>query len=99
MRTRSILLWPFALAWGLVRLMFWPALVLGVAWLFTYFGLLPSGLFALLVVLDGLWALWSLRLWAAVVKGSMRSMERGTVTIRNQVPRRRGRARRRRVRR
>lgn len=93
MRTRSILLWPFALVWGLIRLMFWPALILGLAWLLTHLGVLPAGLFVLLAVLDGLWALWAFRVWLMVITGSLRSMARGTVTVRNQTPRRRTRRR------
>lgn len=89
MRTRSVLLWPFELAWGLLRLLFWPALALGLG-----YWLLPSAWFVLLGVLIGLYTLFVLRIWATVVRGSVRTMARGTVTVRNQRARRRRRARR-----
>jgi hypothetical protein len=83
MRTRSILLWPFELLWGLARLLFWPALVLGVAWL-----VLPHAWFLLVAVAVGFFTVFVLRVWSTVVHGSMRTMARGTITVRNQTRRR-----------
>ena len=88
MRTRSVLLWPFEMLWGLLRLLFWPALVGGLAW-----WLLPQGWFLLVVLLICLYALLVFRVWAAVWRGSMRTMARGTFTVRNQRTRRSGRPR------
>jgi len=92
MRTRSVLLWPFELLWGLLRLLFWPALVLGLTFLAVTFLPISSGCFVLVAVLVSVYTLFVLRIWATVVRGSVRAMARGTVTVRNQSPRRRRRS-------
>ncbi|HEX5402533.1 MAG TPA: hypothetical protein VFX16_09555 [Pseudonocardiaceae bacterium] len=88
MRTRSILLWPFAVVWAAVRLLLWPAVALVVA----YF-LVPHNWFPLVLVLVGLYAAVVLRLWLRTVHGVLQSWTRGTVTVRGYTPRRRNRGR------
>jgi len=88
MRTRSLLLWPFALVWAVIRLLIWPALVALVCWF-----VLPPGWFAIVAIVLGLYSLLVLRLWSRVVRGVLSSMTRGTVTVRGYTPRRRGRGR------
>lgn len=92
MRTRSVLLWPFELLWGLLRLLFWPALVLGLAYVSVTVFSVPWVWFVLVAVLVCVYTMFVLRIWLTVVHGSIRAMARGTVTVRNQSPRRRRRA-------
>jgi hypothetical protein len=89
MRTRSVLLWPFALVAALLRLLFWPTLVVGLAYVVLVVWLSRPGWFALVAALVGYYTLVVLRIWLTGVRGSMRTMARGTLTVRNQVPRRR----------
>jgi hypothetical protein len=89
MRTRSLLLWPFAVVWAAVRLLIWPAVVL----LIGYFAL-PHGWFVLVAVLVGLYTAVVVRLWLRTVHGVLQSWARGTVTVRGYSPRGRGRRRR-----
>ena len=88
MRTRSLLLWPFAVIGAAIRLLIWPA----VAATICYF-LLPHGWFVLVAVLLGLYSLVVVRLWLRTIHGVLRSMTRGTVTIRGYRPRRQRRGR------
>lgn len=83
MRTRSILLWPFAVVWAVIRLLIWPAVADLVGW-----WVLPHGWWVLLTLVLGLYSALVLRLWSRVVRGVLSSMTRGTVTVRGYTPRR-----------
>ena len=83
MRTRSLLLWPFAVLGAAVRLLIWPAVAAAICYL-----VLPPGWFVVVAVLLGLYALVVLRLWLRTIRGVLSSMTRGTVTIRGYSRRR-----------
>lgn len=89
MRTRSILLLPFAVVGALIRLLIWPAVAALVCWF-----VLPPGWFVVAALVLGLYSLVVLRLWSRVVRGVLLSMTRGTVTVRSYTPRRGRRGRR-----
>lgn len=88
MRTRSLLLWPFAVAWAAVRLLIWPAVALVIGYL-----ALPHGWFVLIAILVGLYTAVVVRLWLRTVHGVLQSWTRGTVTVRGYSRRRDGRGR------
>lgn len=90
MRTRSLLLWPFAVIGAAFRLLIWPALVALIAYL-----TLPHGWFLVVAVVVGLYSAVVVRIWLRTVHGFLQSMTRGTVIVRGYSSRRgRGRGRR-----
>ncbi|WNV83239.1 hypothetical protein [Umezawaea sp. Da 62-37] len=80
-RVIRVALLPFVLAWSLLRLLFWPALVLVVAGI-----LIPDGSAWFQVVLAGLvvYLLGALTAFRAAARGMFRSLDRGTVHIDDQ---------------
>lgn len=91
---RELLKLPFTATWYLAKLLFWPAALVGVAWLgWRYLGL-SSGWFAGICLVAGLLGLVLVRLWLFQVTGVLRSLARGTVRMNGYGPvrsRRRGR--------
>lgn len=82
MRVCSLLLWPVLVVWALVRLVFWPVVLLATCYgVFALFRV-PHGWFVLVAVLMGLYLVVVVRVWSRVLVGSLRSMARGTVTVR-----------------
>lgn len=86
MRVLSLMLWPFTVIWAAIRLLFAPTLVLAVCygafWLFH----VPHVWWVFVTVVIGGYVLVVARLWARTVVGALRSMARGTVTVRGYGP-------------
>jgi len=83
MRVLSLMLWPFRLVGAFIRLVFPPLLILAAVYgLFALFDV-AAGWFVLAVLVVGVYLLVVVRVWSRVVVGSLRSMARGTVTVRD----------------
>jgi len=96
-RVLSLMLWPFAVLAAAIRLLFAPTLLLGLCYLAFWWWHVPHIWWVLVTVLIGGYVVIVARLWARTVVGALRSMARGTVTVRGYGPaaHRRPRSRRR----
>ena len=80
---------PFRIVWRLVKVLFLPVAITALAWLI--FGLGTSWFIGIALVC-GLWALVLVNLWWIQTSGELRSLARGTVSVRRAGagPRKRG---------
>lgn len=83
---------PFRSAWRLFKVLFLPAAIATLAWL--VFGL-GTPWFVVIALLCGLWALVLVKLWWIQTSGELRSLARGTVSVRRAGARSRKRGARR----
>jgi uncharacterized RDD family membrane protein YckC len=77
-RVIRVALLPFVLAWSLLRLLFWPVVVIGLAWWLipdgsVWFPIVAGGA---LLYLGGAWIAFR-----AGARGMLRSLDRGPVHI------------------
>lgn len=79
---------PFTALWMLVKLLFLPVLITFGAWLVLDSA---SPWFVGIALVCGLWALALVRLWGLKLRGTLRSLGRGTVRIKASRSRRGGR--------
>ncbi|MBB5808948.1 putative RDD family membrane protein YckC [Saccharothrix ecbatanensis] len=77
-RVIKVALLPFVLAWSLVRLLFWPAVILVVAWIVVPDG---SGWFPVVLAAVAVYLLGAFTAFMAGARGLLRSLDRGTVHI------------------
>lgn len=83
---------PFRIVWRLVKVLFLPVLVTLLAWLIVG---VDSSWFVGIALVCGLWALVLVNLWWIQTSGELRSLARGTVTVRRSGARSRRRGARR----
>lgn len=76
MRVRSLALLPFSLLWSLVKLLFFPALVVFLGYL-----ALPSSWFPFLLAAAAGYVVAVLAVWKVMARGKFASLARGTVTV------------------
>lgn len=85
MRVLSLALLPFKLAWSLIKLLFWPALLVLVGYL-----MFPPSWFPFVLAGASGYAVAVGLVWRVVVRGKFASLGRGVVTVR-EMQRRGGR--------
>ncbi|SDO94667.1 hypothetical protein SAMN04487905_101209 [Actinopolyspora xinjiangensis] len=72
---------PFRVAWRLVKLLFLPVLITGLAWMVLG---VESRWFLGIAAVCGVWTAGVVRLWWLHTVGELRSLGRGTVDVRTQ---------------
>lgn len=78
----SLLLWPLAVLWALVKLVFWPVVLLAVAWGVMRLIDAPHSAYVWAAVVAAVYLLLVLWLWVQSLAGRVRSIERGSLNIR-----------------
>lgn len=77
MRVRSLALLPFSLLWSLVKLLFWPGVIVAFC-----FYVLPASWFVFVLAAAGGYVVAVLLVWKVMARGKLASLGRGVVTVR-----------------
>ncbi|MFC0540651.1 hypothetical protein [Kutzneria chonburiensis] len=76
MKVRSFLTLPFVVLFELLRMLFFPALVVAGAWLFT-----PATVFLVILAVAGVYTLIVLAVWQLRLRATLRRIGRAPIVI------------------